>query len=171
MKNEYIKVGNVVDTFSLNGSLIIYPTTDFPLERFKIGNELFLYNHDKNDVLTVQIAGVSSKSPYLIVKFKELNSISEAEQYLKYELVINREEASLDSGYFFESDVLNLDVFTDNDIYVGKVVKIEEYGPYKTLRVKRKGKNDVLIPYVEQFIEETNLKEKKIIIKPIEGLL
>ena len=59
----------------------------------------------------------------------------------------------------------------DNDTYIGKVKKVEEYSAYATLRVTKEKHKDVLIPFVKSFILDVNLEEKKIIVKYIEGLL
>jgi 16S rRNA processing protein RimM len=171
MNDKYVKIGNVVEPFGLKGALKIYPTTDFISDRYQIGKKAFLYNHKKNDLIPVEINNVMPKSPFLIVTFKEINTINVSETLTKHELIILKDDATLDEGYFFDADLLNLNVYTDNNVFIGKVKRVEEYGPYKTLRVKRDRKRDLLVPYIEPFIVETSLENHKIIIKPIEGML
>ena len=74
-------------------------------------------------------------------------------------------------GQYFYCDLEKCDVYFDNDTYIGKVKKIEEYSAYATLRVTKEKHKDVLIPFVKSFILDVNLEEKKIIVKYIEGLL
>ncbi|MDI9503514.1 MAG: 16S rRNA processing protein RimM [Erysipelotrichaceae bacterium] len=169
-KTEYIKIGSLIGTRGLKGEFKVYPTTDFLDERFYIGAKVFLLNETNNDIKKVTISSVNQMRT-LLVSFKEINTIEEAETFLRYDIVINKNENKLPDGFYYEHDLIGLEVYTIEGDFVGVISEMLEYAPYKTFRVKRENKRDVLIPYVDTFVIKTDIENKRIIINPMEGLL
>jgi 16S rRNA processing protein RimM len=169
-KTEYIKIGSLIGTRGLKGEFKAYPTTDFLDERFYIGAKVFLLNETNNDIKKVTISSVNQMRT-LLVSFKEINTIEEAETFLRYDIVINKNENKLPDGFYYEHDLIGLEVYTIEGDFVGVISEMLEYAPYKTFRVKRENKRDVLIPYVDTFVIKTDIENKRIIINPMEGLL
>ncbi len=169
-KTEYIKIGSLIGTRGLKGEFKVYPTTDFLEDRFYIGANVFLYNETINNLKKVTISSVNQMKT-LLVTFKEINTIEEAETFIRYDVLINKDENKLPEGFYYEHDLIDLEVFTNEGHFVGIITEILEYAPYKTFRVKRENKKDVLIPYIDTFVIKTDLENKRIIINPIEGLL
>lgn len=165
---EYLTVGKIYKTVGLKGELRIFPTTSFSLERFKKGSKLYVEDEGIYKELTIKSS--REKDKFLIVGFNEISTIEEAEKYLGKFLYGTKDYKLLENDEYFYDDLLKCAVYFDNGEFLGTVMKIEEYGPYATLRVKQEGKKDVLIPFVESYLKEVNIKEKKIIINFIEGL-
>lgn len=167
---EFLTVGQVVRTIGLKGEVKIYPSTHFRDTRFSKGSRVFLLN-DKNEVereLTIKLHRTNGDCDNLI--FEEISTIEEAEKIIHKFLCVEKDQKFLKNGEFFYSDLVGLDCEFDNGKSIGKVVKIEEYNSYATLRVKT-GEKDALIPFVKSFIKSVSLKDKKIIVNYIEGLL
>lgn len=170
MNNELIKIGAIIATRGLNGEVKVFPTTDFVENRFVKNAKLML--SERNEVKSlVTIASAVYVKGILNVKFKEINTINEAEKFLRYDVVIKKSDAKLPKGYVFDEELIGLDVYSTEGIFVGKVSDVMTNTAQKTLRIKRDGKNDVLVPIVPVFVVETDLEAKKIIINVIEGLL
>ena len=169
-KTKYIKIGSLIGTRGLKGEFKVYPTTDFLDERFYFGAKVFLLNETNNDIKKVTISSVNQMRT-LLVSFKEINTIEEAETFLRYDIVINKNENKLPDGFYYEHDLIGLEVYTIEGDFVGVISEMLEYAPYKTFRVKRENKRDVLIPYVDTFVIKTDIENKRIIINPMEGLL
>lgn len=166
---EYLRVGTIIRTIGLKGEVKVYPTTDFRDSRFKSGNHLFLSKDDELREVTINIHRKNGECDNLI--FKEISSIEEAEKYVHYDLLVEKDTKILKKDEYFYSDLEGCDVSFDNDTYIGKVSKVEEFASYSTLRVKREGEKDVLIPFVNAFIKTVDIENKKIIVNFIEGLL
>lgn len=170
MNEKLIKIGAIIATRGLNGEVKIYPTTDFIDDRFYAGAKLMLSL--KNEVkMLVTVSSVSSNKGLLAVKFKEINTIEEAEKYLRFDVVIKRSQAKLPKGFVFDDELIDLDVMTHDGVYVGKVKEVLTYTPQKTLRIGREDKDDVLVPIVPAFVLETDLDKKQITIQVIDGML
>ena len=167
---EYLSVGQIVKTIGLKGEVKVYPSTNFRDSRFSKGSHLFILDKNNEVIreLTVKSHKINGNCDNII--FNEIGSIEEAEKLVHEYLNVIKDNSFLKKGEFFYSDLVGLDVYFDNETYIGKVKKIEEYTSYQTLRVKT-DKKDVLIPFVKAFIKEVSLEDKKIVIKFIEGLL
>ena len=167
---EYLTVGTIVKTIGLKGEVKVYSITDFRDSRFKKGNHLFLSKG--NEIvgeLTIKAHHKNGNCDNLI--FEEINSIEEASKIINHDLLVIKDNKLLKKDMYYYSDLVGLDVYFDNETYIGKVSKIEEYTTYQTLRVKREEGKDVLIPFVNAFIKDVSFEKKTIIVKYIDGLL
>ncbi|HKM02722.1 MAG TPA: ribosome maturation factor RimM [Bacilli bacterium] len=170
MNNELIKIGAIIATRGLAGEVKVFPTTDFIDERFYVGAKVFLSERNEVKAL-VTIAAVVLAKGILNVKFVEVNHIIESEKLLRYDVVIKKSDAKLPKGYIFDEELMGLDVYTTENVYVGKISEIMTYTPEKTLRIKRENKSDVLVPILPVFVKSTDLAAKKMTIEFIEGML
>ena len=167
---EFLTVGQIVRTIGLKGEVKIYPSTHFRDTRFKKGSRVFLLN-DNNEIereLTIKTHRTNGNCDNLI--FEEISSIEEAEKINKKFIFVEKNREILGNNEFFYSDLIGMKVDFDNGQRIGVVKAIEEYTSYVTLRVKTNGK-DVLVPFVQAFINSVSLEDKQIIVKFIEGLL
>lgn len=167
---EYVKLGTIIGSFSLDGTLKVISTTDFAKERYKPGNTIYLFNKDKEYMeLTVVSFRMNGKLDF--VKVKEITTKEEAESYKGCDLLFNKEEASLPKGYYHFADLEGCGVFLEDSTSIGKVIKVEEYPAQNTLRVRTNDKKEILIPFVNAFIIKVDINNKKIIVRLIEGML
>ena len=171
MKNNYITVGYIIATHGLRGGLKIKPATSFIDERFKINKKLFVINPKTKDVTTLTIQSIHENKGMLVLTFKELLAIEEAEAFVKLPLLIERETTKLKKGFIYLDDLLDMTVILEDNTHVGIVSEVLEYASYHTLRVKRSEGTDVLIPYISEFIVSADLASKTSVFRPIEGML
>ena len=85
-------------------------------------------------------------------------------------MIPESEKVEIDKGEYFMYELVELEVYED-DRYIGMVTKIENYGAQDLLFVESPEGKEYMIPYVDEFILDVDLKNKKINIKSIEGLL
>lgn len=168
---EYLLVGTIVKTVGLKGEVRIYPTTHFRDSRFKVGNHVFLLDEDgqKYKQLTIKKHVKNGEMDQVI--FEEISSIEEAQLFIKKDLFVEKDRSFLKKDTYFFDDLKGCKVYFDNGSSIGDVIKVEEYNSYATLRVKTEKEKSVLIPFVNAFIKDVNINEKKIIVNFIEGLI
>ena len=168
---EYLLVGTIVKTVGLKGEVRIYPTTHFRDSRFKVGNHVFLLDEDgqKYKQLTIKKHVKNGEMDQVI--FEEISSIEEAQLFIKKDLFVEKDSSFLKKDTYFFDDLKGCKVYFDNGSSIGDVIKVEEYNSYATLRVKTEKEKSVLIPFVNAFIKDVNINEKKIIVTFIEGLI
>lgn len=168
---EYLIVGTITKTVGLKGEVKVYPSTHFRDSRFKSGNHLFVNKKDSDEKIELTIKSHRKNNDCDFLTFEEITSIEEAEKYIHSDLLVVKDLSTLKKGYYFYCDLIGLDVYFDNDTYIGKIKKIEEYNSYATFRVAQTNKKDVLIPFVKALVKSISLEEKKVIVYFIEGLL
>ena len=167
---EYVKLGTIIGSFSLDGTLKVMSTTDFAMERYQPGNTIYLCNKEGEYIpLTVVSFRMNGKIDF--VKVDEITTKEEAESYKGCDLLFNKEEASLPKGYYHFADLEGCKVLLEDNTVIGVVKKVEEYPAQNTLRVKTDDKREILIPFVDAFIIKVDIKKKEIIVRLIEGML
>ncbi len=164
-----VVVGRIVNTCGLKGEVKVINSSDFAKDRYKKNNILTVCNENGlNKELTVASCRENNKFFYL--KFKEITSIEEAELLKDSELVIDGDSLKKindDTFYYFE--LLNMTVVYDNR-EIGIISEVSDNGAQDLIRVKGDSLN-VLIPFVDAFIEKVETDNKKIYLKNLEGLL
>ena len=87
---DLFRIGSVSTTHGVHGEVKVYPTTDDP-GRYKKIKEVILDNGKEKK--TAHIEQTKFFKQMVIVKFKECNSMDEAEKLRGYELYVTREHA------------------------------------------------------------------------------
>ena len=163
---EYIRVGNIVNTFGIKGELKVRSLTDFVEDRFSKGRELYI--HKDNIYIPVIVKNCREHKGFLLVLFEGLEDINLVEKYKTCDILIKKDDIPvLTSGnYFF--DLKGCDVYY-NDRCIGKVSTVDD-GYQAVLRIDN-GEKQILIPYVDAFIKNVNIDDKRIDVDVIEGML
>lgn len=168
---EGIELGVINRTFGLKGEVRVYSETDFPALRFKKGAKMVLVSAT-GEATPVTVASFRDAGQFLFVSFKEIGSIEEAEKHLKDTILIAKEDAKLPDGYYRNGELEGCEVYDENGTRLGKVKKVENNAPTANLRVAREDKKDFFVPFLfDTFIVSVDLTNKKIVIKPMEGML
>jgi 16S rRNA processing protein RimM len=101
---------------------------------------------------------------------KERATIEDIEIYRNSELFID--ESRIEHGdedvYFF--DLIDCTVVDEVGNHLGTISEVIDSLAHAVIRVSREGK-DILIPYVDAFIIDEDMDEKKITVRLIEGML
>lgn len=109
---------------------------------------------------------------FLIFKLKEIKDRNTAETLSGY--ISAHIDDELEKDEFFIQDLFNLKVLNENQEELGVVNDISELGQIKIfvkLNESLKKRNPLIVPFVEEFIDEVNIKEGFIKIKESESLL
>lgn len=163
-----INVGYILGFHGLKGEVKVKATTDFENERFKVGSILYLVKD--NDCKKVVVKSVRVHKNNFLLSFENMFNLNDVEKYKGYSLKINEEMLhKLDDDEFYFFELIGLEVFDYKNNFLGKVKSILETGANEVLVVDKDGK-DVLIPFVDKFIKETNIEDNKIILDEVEGL-
>ncbi|HZJ89156.1 MAG TPA: ribosome maturation factor RimM [Bacilli bacterium] len=168
---DLLIAGYVWKTHSLNGALNVMAITDFPELRFVKGHKFYLVNKTTQNIEKVTLLSVKPHGKRLLLNFKEITSIDHAENYVKNHLYVAKDDVKLPEDYIYLTDLVKYTVYLEDGTYIGQVTEVIEVASYYSIRVKRENKSDLLIPFIDEFIIETNDAEQKIVFRPIEGML
>ena len=168
---EYLLLGYIIDSFSLDGTVKILSKTDFADLRYQKGNAIFFYNTKAKERLPMTVVSYRSNGQFDFVKVEEINSPEEAQTYKGFEVQVEKDYKNMDKDTYYFVDIVGCEVLDENGQVLGVVSQVEEFPAQLTLRVKRKGQSDFLVPFVKAFIRSVDIENKKIVINVIGGLL
>jgi 16S rRNA processing protein RimM len=126
-----------------------------------------------NDYQPLPIVSVRLHKNFALVKFEEINSIDELLNYKGAFLYVPEEtiRENLEEDEFLIDELVGLSVFDDNENNLGFVVGVSNNGASDLLSVKTNSKKIVLVPFVKAIVTHVDIKNKRILINNIEGLL
>ncbi|MFC4404602.1 ribosome maturation factor RimM [Gracilibacillus xinjiangensis] len=171
MKNQYFKVGKIINTHGIKGEIKVVRITDFD-SRFDIGTKLFIKQNGTDELIEVEVDGHRQHKQFDLLHLKGFNNINEVEKYKGSILVVAQSQLEkLEENEFYYYEVIGCDVYTVNEEYIGKVIEILSPGANDVWVVKDESRKEVLIPYIEPVVKKVDIEARKIIIEPMEGLL
>ena len=171
MQDEYLLLGYITDAFSLDGTFKVLSKTDFAEKRYQKGNEVFLYQPNTKQRMTVIVENYRGSGQFDFVKVQGINSKEEALEFKGYEIQALKDYKNMDKDTYYFSDLVGCNVMDEKGTIYGVVKQVEEFPAQLTLRVKRKGQSDFLVPFVKAFIRRVDINKKVIEINIIEGML
>ena len=125
---------------------------------------------EKEEPLTIEKCRAHKGS--LIIKFKEINTIDDAEQYKKKKLYVKRGDApALPEGRYFIADIIGCEVITDTGRNLGKVEDVIQAGSCDIYTVRSPEGRQYMIPVTDEVVKTIDIDKKEILITPIKGLL
>ena len=168
---EYLKLGTIIDSFGLDGTLKVYSTSNNQSIRYKKGKIIFLYSETSDQREEFKVEKYRSNGIYDFLKLEGINDPESAKQYKGFEVHTIKDRNDLKVGYYFYSDLEGCTIIDQNQNILGIVSKVEEFPAQITLRVKREKKPDFFVPFIEQFILNVNIEKKNITIVVLDGML
>ncbi len=166
--NKYLELGQIVNVKGLKGEVKVNSFTD-DNTKFERISKVFI--KQKNNLAEYEIEKVGYAKNQVIIKFKNINTIEEAEKLRNSFIVIDREIlGDLPEGVYYIADLLGLDVYTENNEYLGKVDDIYNTGSNDIYVVKDELGKQKLLPGIDEVIKKIDLEANKIIVNLIEGL-
>lgn len=163
---EYIKVGKIVNTHGIKGCIKCLPMSD-DMERF----EELEYIYTEKDNVKRKIKDVWYMKGMVYLMLENIDDMTTAESFKNTFVSIFEDQLSKlpkDSYYIF--DLEGMEVYSTDGEYLGKINIIYQTGANDVYEIVNKNKT-FLIPAVKDVVKEVNVKDKKMIINVIEGLL
>ena len=168
--NKFVSVGKILNFHGIKGEAKV---------GFTKNQEDFFCSLDKvfvkkgNEYLPLIIKSSRLHKNIALVQFEGINSIDELLEYKGAFLYVEEEtiRENLEDDEFLIDELVSLEVFDQNGEKKGFVVGVSNNGASDLLSVKTNSKKIVLIPFVKAIVTDVSIKDKKIIINNIEGLI
>ena len=166
--NKYLELGQIVNVKGLKGEVKVNSFTD-DNTKFERIPKVFLKR--KETLTEYEIETVGYHKNQVIIKFKNVNTVEEAEALRNSYIVVDREIfGELPEGVYYIADLIGLEVFTESNEYLGKVDDIFSTGSNDVYVVKDELGKQKLLPGIDEVIKQIDLESGKIIVNLIEGL-
>lgn len=168
--DKYISVGKVLNFHGIKGDAKV---------GFSKGQEDFVtsleevFVQDGAGYQPLVVERASLHKSFVLMKFKDINSIDELLKY-KGKLLFVKESyirKSLNDDEFLIDELVGASVYSETSEKLGFVVGVSNNGASDLLSVKTKSGKISLVPFVKAIILEVDIKEKRIVINNLKGLL
>ena len=159
---DYINIGKIITTHGLNGEVKITSNFKFKEQVFIKDFNLFIgESFEEHKILSYR-----KHQNYDMVILDKIDTIDKAIKCKQKNVYIKRSDLDLSNNYLDE-DLIGLDAYYNNE-KIGVIKNIVDAGNNNLLIMLDNGK---YIPKNDNFIECVNLKDKKVMLKNVEGLL
>lgn len=165
MKKQYLETGKVVNVHGLKGEVKVCPWCDVPELLCEFDT---LYIDQGRTPVQVEYARV--QKGMVVMKFKEVDTVEQANGWRNRILYLDRNDLQLDDDTYFIQDLIGLKVYdADDDTYYGILSDVLETGANDVYTIKNEGLHkEFLIPAIPQVVISTNIDDGTMKIKPLE---
>lgn len=164
--SDYINIGKIVNTHGIKGDLKIYPLTD---DKTRFEDLDYVYIQDEYDKFYIE--EVWYHKNFVMLKFYDYDNINDVIKFKNKYIYIHKDNlVKLPEDTYFIFDLIDIDVYTTDGEYIGNIVEVLQSGISDTYIIKNNDK-EILIPAVKEFIKDINIQDKRMVIRPIEGLI
>lgn len=166
---DMLRVGVISSTHGVRGEVKVFPTTD-DVSRFRKLKTVVL--DIRPEPMTLHIETVKFFKNMAILKFREFDNINEIEKYKGRDLLIRREQAvKLEANENFIVDLIGLSVVTDEGEEFGILKDVLKTGANDVYVIQGKDEKEYLFPAIRECILDVDLKEQRILVHIMDGLL
>ena len=159
---NYLNIGKYVNTHGIKGEIRILSKFRHKDKVFVKGFKLYL---GKNKTM-YEIESYRTHKNFDMIVFKDVHDINVIEPLKGSFVYINKDDLKLDNNTYLSVDLIGFNVIIEDKI-IGVISDVLDTPANEVLVLD----NDVMIPYVKDFIKDINKDEKKVIVNNVKGLL
>lgn len=166
---EFLEIGQIVNTFGIKGMVKVKPFTD-DITRFDNLEKVYVVTNKTKKQYEIEEA--KCHKDMILIKFKGIDKVEEAELLRNSYLKVDRnDEPELEEGTYYIVDLIGLDVYSDEGNLLGKLDDIFNNGSCDIYVVKDELGKQLLLPAISDVIKEINLEAKRIVVHILKGLI
>ena len=168
---KYLEIGQIVNTFGIKGMVKIKPFTENTKKRFD--NLKKVYIKTKKEKKEHEIEEIKYHKEMVLIKFKGIDNIEEAEKLRNSYLVIDRnDEEPLEEGTYYIVDMIGLEVYTDEGEKLGILDDVFKSNMSCDIYiVKNELGKTITLPAIEDVIKNIDMEKRKITVHLVPGLM
>jgi len=161
--DKFIVVGKLGRTRGVQGELYITLLTDFP-DRFLELKEIHVRQNKVWTVRRLRSSRLVGGKP--VVSFEGVKTKEEAARMTNLELGVKADEVvPLPDGSYYVYDLIGCEVIDERSgDTLGTIREVENYPAQDVYIVKGKAGDELLVPAVEKFVKEVDIKKRRVII-------
>jgi 16S rRNA processing protein RimM len=163
---EFLETGKIVNVHGLRGDVKIMPWSDDA--EFLCEFDVLYCGKDKQ-AFEVEHARVHKNT--VLAKFKGIDTPEAANKLRNSIVYIDRDDIELEEGTYFIADLIGCKVVNgEKGEEIGTITDVKNLGASDIYYIEGKDGKEYMFPAVEEFLMGTDINEKIIKIKVIEGM-
>ena len=168
---EFVTLARVVKTQGRRGEVAAQVHSDVP-ERFAAGMKLLALPKAEDARRELVVEDLWPHKDLLVLKFRGVDSISEAEVLVGSELQLPAgQRAKLEPGWNYVSDLIGCSVL-DHAREIGRVEDVQfGTGEAPLLTVANAAGKKFEVPFAEAYLEAVDVKQRRVRVNLPEGML
>lgn len=165
---DFTIIGQIINTHGIKGELKVYPLTN-DVNRFDKLKSAYL----GTDKIPVNITGVKYHKEIVILRLKEFNDINEVIKFKSQYIYVDEEnKVVLPEDNYFISDLIGCRVIDTESNPLGIIKDVlQGYSNDVYVVLDDSNKKEYLLPAVKEFIKQVDIKDKLVVVDPIEGMI
>ncbi|GAF23333.1 MULTISPECIES: ribosome maturation factor RimM [Shouchella] len=168
---NWFNVGRLVNTHGVRGEVRVLSNTDFGEERFAVGSQLKIASSPDERGTMISVKSHRKHKNFDLLTFEGYTNINEVEVFKGNYLYVSEQQLSeLGEHEFYYHEIIGCQAVDEDGHSLGVIKDIIETGANDVWVVERKGKKDLLLPYIEDVIKEVNIDEGTVKVHLLEGL-
>ncbi len=160
-KEKYLEAGKIVNTHGVRGEVKIMPWADSP-EFIRKMKTLYINGE------AVRVSASRVHKGFVLAKLEGVDDVNTAMALKNKTVHIARKDVKLPKGSFFIADIIGAKVVTEDGTELGTLADVMEMPAQNIYLVK--GEREIMIPAVDEFILNTDVKNGVITVRLIEGM-
>ena len=162
-----ILIGKIVNIHGIKGEIKIYPYTD-DIENLSKLKEIYL---DEKLEKTYIIKSSKIQKNMLILELESIDSVEEAEKLRNMNLYIPKLKVQEEDTYYIE-DLISLEVIDiKNNVSIGKITYVFNNGANDVYEILTNDGKKVYFPAIKQVVKKVDIKDNKIYVEVMKGLI
>lgn len=164
---QSILIGNISNVHGIKGQIKIYPYTD-DIETFSKRKEFYI---DSNLSIKYKVIGCRIQKNMLIMKLDGIDSVEDALKLKGKDIYIDKLSLEvLDDDTYYVEDIIGMEVICD-DKSIGHITYVFNTGANDVYEVEISDGRKIYLPAIHQVIKKVDLKERKMYVDMMEGLM
>ena len=166
---DFFQIGIVTTAHGVHGELKIFPTTD-DAKRFKKLKNLYIDNG--KTTVTKKVESVKFFKQFVILKLEGIDTMDDALLYRNAKLLVERKDAvKCEKDEYFIADLIGVSVFDEEEKIIGELTEVYQTGANDVYEITTKDEKQVLLPAIKDCIIDVNIKDRKMTVRLMEGLM
>lgn len=126
---------------------------------------------DDPDPRPVQVESVRFHKGYALLKFSHYDDRGDVEALRGAWLMVPAEDAlPLEEGEHYHYQLEGLEIYTDDDVYLGRLTEILETGANEVFVVQGP-RGEVLLPNITEVVQDVDVEGGRMTVHLLEGLI
>lgn len=168
--SSLVQVGKVVGVHGINGEVKILPYGECEKKPWKI-----LYLNKNGEQKEYAIKGLKPHKRVILASILGCDTRNSALELIDSEVLVDKSHLpKLPEGEYYHFELLGMEVWTEDNIFLGTIDDIFSTGSNDVYAVKGSSKGsrgEVLLPAIKDVVIRVDVEKKRMIVRLMQGLI